>query len=223
MTKAIILDMDDTLYLERDYVISGFSAAAEALESNELSNAFLKQAISIFENGNRGNIFNLALKALNQCDNPLIVSDMLTRYREHLPSISLCTDATRFLEDGKGKFPIGLISDGYLPPQSQKVKALGLDRLIEKIVLTESLGREFWKPHTKAFKLIESHFGLQNSSCIYVGDNPRKDFDAPKLLGWTTIRIRRAGSLHYNSPDKPNFEPDYQIENFEDLPSILAA
>ena len=31
---------------------------------------------------------------------------------------------------------------------------------------------------------------------VYVADNPRKDFIAPRALGWRTVRIRRRGGEH---------------------------
>ena len=61
--KAIIFDMDDTLYPERHYVLSGFRAVAKWFEANygvsyETSGQTL---ISLFNKGIRGNTFNIWL------------------------------------------------------------------------------------------------------------------------------------------------------------------
>ena len=38
--------------------------------------------------------------------------------------------------------------------------------------------------------------GTGGAHCAYLGDNPRKDFTAPRRLGWRTARVRRAEGEH---------------------------
>ncbi len=54
---------------------------------------------------------------------------------------------------------------------------------------------------------------------VYVGDNPLKDFEAPNQMGWTTVRIRRHHSLHFELPT-----PGYvnaEIATLTELPQAL--
>lgn len=221
MIELLVLDMDDTLYLERDYSFSGFTAAGKYFDDPRDSELFAKTAVEIFKAGGRGSIFNQALKRLGYTDDPAVVSSMLKLFRDHLPVISLCIDADELLTSIGARLSTGLISDGYLPAQARKVEALGLEKRIEKIVLTESLGREYWKPHTKAFEELESHFQICGDKCIYVGDNPHKDFVGPKALGWKTVRIARDGALHKDTPDKVGGAADYRIRSLQELGPIL--
>ena len=47
-----------------------------------------------------------------------------------------------------------------------------------------------------AFREIEAVTGTGGAHCAYLGDNPRKDFTAPRRLGWRTARVRRAEGEH---------------------------
>jgi len=53
-----VLDIDDTLYLERDYVRSGFCAVGRWLAEHQNVEDFFERAWALFEAGARGNIFD---------------------------------------------------------------------------------------------------------------------------------------------------------------------
>jgi len=38
--------------------------------------------------------------------------------------------------------------------------------------------------------------GVPPRACIYVADNPAKDFIAPNALGWGTVFIKRPGGIY---------------------------
>ena len=101
----------------------------------------------LFEQGVRGNIFDLALEELKINDKSL-VGDFVGLYRSHAPEITLLPDAKVFLESRK-KEELALITDGYAVSQHAKIRALDLQQYFGKIVATDDWGREFWKPHLK--------------------------------------------------------------------------
>jgi putative hydrolase of the HAD superfamily len=43
---------------------------------------------------------------------------------------------------------------------------------------------------------IQNALGAAPECCIYIGDNPAKDFRAPKALGWRTLRLRHPQGEH---------------------------
>ena len=62
--SVLVFDLDDTLYLERDFVVSGFREVAHVLGrliGTEEIRVF-RFMWSLFENGSRGKIFNQALR-----------------------------------------------------------------------------------------------------------------------------------------------------------------
>ena len=64
--QLVAFDLDDTLYPEREFVQSGFTAVAQHLADAGVIDAesFFNAATSLFVAGARGNIFNLALERL---------------------------------------------------------------------------------------------------------------------------------------------------------------
>ena len=189
-----VFDLDDTLILEKDFVYSGFKAVDYWLASYLAIDGFFESAWQLFGEGSRGNIFDLVLERAGYDASPELVHTMIHVYRNHKPQISLLPDSVELLRI-LGKNRLALITDGYPKTQWNKIKALDLGSYIGKIIVTGDWGREFWKPHTRAF--IEVSKEYSGPECIYIGDNPSKDFDAPRLLNWSpSIRIRRSGSQH---------------------------
>lgn len=194
----IVLDIDDTLYLERDYVLSGFRAVGEWLHANGYSIDFENRAWKLFEQGVRGTIFD---RALDEKRDPRLIKQMVAVYRSHQPTIDLLPDAKDFL-DRCDSHALGVISDGPVEAQERKVSALGLGRMIPSIVLTDRWGLEYRKPHARAFRELMAE--RKPEECIYIADNPEKDFIAPATLAWQpSIRVRRAGSLHAETATPP--------------------
>jgi putative hydrolase of the HAD superfamily len=193
---AIVLDIDDTLYLERDYVRSGFESVGDWVKDELGFTDFKARAWDAFEAGTRGRIFDHVLASYSQSPDPFIVKEMVTRYRSHAPNISLLDDARNALTRWCGATAVAAITDGPLDSQQAKARALGLDEWIPLIVFTAALGAGRGKPHPEAFSLVQEHLGLDSAACAYIADNPGKDFIAPKDLGWATVRIRRDLGLH---------------------------
>lgn len=219
---AIVLDLDDTLYLERDYVRSGFAAVGHFISQRCGMTGFGDRCWSHFLNGQRGDIFNRVLAECQLPDSAEAVAELIGVYRSHHPTITLADDAERWLTQNAGQYAFGLITDGPRLCQQHKVDALQLASRIDHILLTDAWGREYWKPHPRAFEEMMHRFNIDAERCFYIGDNPHKDFHAPQSLGWTTIRVRRAEGLHADATHDA-IRPDYDILSFDDLDGCLQA
>ncbi len=205
-----VLDLDDTLILEKDFVFSGFTAVGDWLRINEGVDHFRDTAWGLFLQGLRSTIFNRALDDLGRPYSEATINKLVTIYRSHIPDIKLQPDALVFLEKYKIS-TLALITDGYAETQWNKIRALGLDKHIDKIIVTDDWGQEFWKPHERAFVKVSK--GYPNEACIYIGDNPYKDFIAPQRLGWgKSIRVRRKESLHFNVPTPCHCREVYSLD-----------
>ncbi|MGH9118455.1 MAG: HAD family hydrolase, partial [Acidimicrobiales bacterium] len=91
--RVVVFDIDDTLYLERDYVRSGF-AAVGALVGDRLGVPdFADRAWTAFLHGTRRTIFDDTLVACGLDPEPDLVGELVERYRTHEPAISLLPDA----------------------------------------------------------------------------------------------------------------------------------
>jgi len=193
-----ILDLDDTLYLERDFVRSGFQAVYDYLNEQNIASSFYNTAWQLFQAGVRHNVFNQALdKEQIKFDNRLI-EKLVDIYRHHTPDIRLAIDADEFLADHQND-QLALITDGNAAAQWNKINALELKKYFTSIIVTDDYGRDYWKPDQRVFEKVQGDKPPEN--CVHIADNPAKDFIAPRELGWrNSIRIRRPLSLHEDLP-----------------------
>jgi putative hydrolase of the HAD superfamily len=216
---CVVFDVDDTLYLERDYVRSGFDAvgrwAAESLNVSEFSG----RCWSRFCDGGRGSIFNDVLIDCGVEATAETIAALVECYRTHQPAISLAADAQEAIAALVPKHPLAVITDGPAASQSRKVEALGLPAIADPVILTDTLGGSFSKPHPRAFEMVAARRPAR--AYVYVADNPVKDFTAPKALGWVTVRVRRPEGLHY-SKDNQSAVPDFEMPNCQNLPAVIS-
>jgi putative hydrolase of the HAD superfamily len=217
--ELIVFDMDDTLYLERDYVRSGFKAVDAWLKKSQGVAGFFECAWRIFEQGTRGIIFDEALKQLGLRSDAALIQNLIEVYRTHTPQIDLAADAQICLRHLRGWKRTALISDGALQSQRAKAQALALGHWIEYLLLTDELGSEYKKPHKKSFETVQKHFNVAADRCLYVADNPSKDFIAPRALAWHTVRVSRSGGLYSQLPDSD--VPDEVLPDLSALPQLL--
>jgi putative hydrolase of the HAD superfamily len=194
---CVVFDLDDTLYLERDYVRSGLVAVGAAVAERCAIDGFATVAWEAFGRGVRGTLFDEALASLGVRPPPGLIGELVEIYRSHVPEISLLPDAAAAVAALQERSAsIAVISDGPLLSQRAKAQAIDAEGWASLIVLTEELGEGRGKPHRSAFELVEQTLGFHHRECLYVADNPSKDFGGPVQLGWRTARVRRPGSLH---------------------------
>jgi len=219
--RVVVFDIDDTLYLERDYVRSGLRAAG-VWARRELGVADLgERAWKAFEDGVRGRIFDVALTTCGYDVTPEVIGELVACYRAHTPEITLLDDARRCLDllGRESGVLVAVVTDGPLVSQQAKARSLGLAAWSEHVIFTEALGAGFAKPHTRAFELVEQRSGVSGARCAYVADNPVKDFIAPHRLGWTTIRVRRDEGLHCKVDSGDDI--DHEVPDLSDLAGLV--
>jgi putative hydrolase of the HAD superfamily len=194
--QVLVLDLDDTLYLEHTYVESGLRTVGAWIERQLGHQRLAPAMLDLFRSGVRGRIFDHALEQAGIVPEAHLIARMLQVYRQHRPDIALADDAVRLLERRPRNVAIAIITDGYLSAQRRKLRALNLQsRGVSLAICTDRWGRTFWKPSRRAFEHVQAFFGLDASVMTYVGDNPAKDFVAPRALGWNTTQIVRPKRL----------------------------
>lgn len=95
------------------------------------------------------------------------------------------------IEYFKGNKKLGAIADGYLTTQRNKLEALHIGNSCDTIVYSDEYGRENWKRSPVPYLKVREFRGFQGSKCVYVGDNPHKDFVTAKKLSLLTVQIAR--------------------------------
>lgn len=221
MTKVVVFDLDDTLFPERQFVISGFQAVSDWILSKYSVPGFDVTAESLFKEGCRGNIFDNALAQLNIKYDASLIEEMIKIYRGHKPNISLYNDAEWAISFFRTNTRLGIITDGYLITQQNKVASLGIEAMFDVIVYSDAFGRKNWKPSKVPYLNLMKSLGCTGEHCYYIGDNPAKDFVEAKKLGWQTVQIYRGeGEYSLLICDKAH-EAHYKINSLFQLREIV--
>ena len=213
--RAVLLDLDDTLYLERDYVAGGFRAVGAWLRERYGVVGFDRLCQRLFDQGRRGDVFDAALAEL-ELAHCIPVAELVRVYRDHRPEIRLLPDARRLLERLAGRVPLALVTDGPARVQRHKILALEIAPRFDIITLTDELGRAFWKPHPRPFRETLAALRVAPEEALWVADNPRKDFLAPRRLGMACVRVRRPGGIYAHLPTGPE-GVDLELTDLDEL------
>jgi putative hydrolase of the HAD superfamily len=223
--QAIVFDLDDTLYPERQYVLSGMQAVAlwARRELGLASEHTFAELRRLFEQGVRGDTFDrwLTGHGLKPAD---WVATMVDVYRSHKPQIALAAEVRELLVRLRRDYRLGLVTDGYLNVQRRKVAALGLERYFDAIIYSDAWGREAWKPCPRPFEEALRQLSVAGPDTVYVGDNPTKDFHGARTVGMGTVRVRLRNALNSRlEPPCPAHAPDVEIAGLEHLEAALLA
>ncbi|WP_274629288.1 HAD family hydrolase [Arvimicrobium flavum] len=219
---TIIFDLDDTLYLERDYVRSGFAAVGDWLEQETGVGGFSASCQRLFDAGRRSRIFQKALVLHSIDPDPTLVELLIGVYRSHSPAINLAPDAARYLETRRRtSLPSGLITDGPCGTQQRKVHALGIAEQLDLLVYTDALAPGCGKPHPRAFEVTEAWAAPTGLPLAYVADNPTKDFLTPRQRGWLSVQVARPERVHLARAPNAAYEAQATISSLDELEPCL--
>ncbi|MBR7110681.1 MAG: ATP-grasp domain-containing protein [Clostridia bacterium] len=213
--KAVVFDLDDTLYFEKDYVKSGFKAVSDYLGDQKyfelLWQAFLNGEQAIDYVLKKQNVYTDDLKA--KC---------LDVYRNHIPDIELSEEVKNLLSTLKEKkIKIGIITDGRVEGQRNKIKSLGIEQYVDEIIITDELGGvKFRKPNDISFRIMQLRLNVPFAQIVYVGDNVIKDFIAPRQLGMQTVLFDCEDGL-YSKEAKATFIGDRIVSSLKELENIV--
>lgn len=208
--SVLVLDLDDTLYKERDYHSSGIAAVCALVE--DVYGRTVAAEVAALQAGGERDLLGAICRML---DLPATAKEsLLWAYRLHAPSIAL-SDATRAAIDGlRDRHELLILTDGRSISQRRKLTALGLADI--PAYISEEYGSE--KPAPLRFEVIMRDYS--QGPYVYVADNPRKDFLAPNALGWLTFGLRGdERNIHGQSCSAlaPEYHPQVWISSLDEL------
>lgn len=225
MIKAVIFDLDDTLISEYDYIKSGYKVISKKIkEDYKLENS--KEKIyslmwELFELDSK-NVFNRLLDELKLNYNDEYIKELVKTYREHIPLIKFFEDVMPCIEKLRQQgIKLGIITDGYAITQKNKLKVLNAYELFDKIIITDELGKEYWKPSPKAFEMMKEFFNIEYDEMMYVGDNPKKDFYIKKYHPIKTVRIYRDNGVYNEEEYYEGIKEDFTLNILKDICKLV--
>ncbi len=220
--EAVVFDLDDTLFPERQYIRSGYDAIGRHLcKALGRDEPFAQWLWMRFVSGKVQGAFDALSENFGLDLSKSQIGELVEVYRQHVPEILPFGGIADFLGKLRSLYKIGLLSDGFMPAQEMKFNALGIDRFFDEVLFTETLGRDAWKPSTIGFTKLSRRLGVADARSVYVGDNPAKDFVAPNKLGWLSVQWIRPGQVHSHKPAPDGGEPMRQVRSPGELYELL--
>lgn len=222
MNKAIIFDLDDTLYAEVNYVKSGFKEVSLFLEKKyKIDSCYTYNfMLSTLEKTGRDKIFDKVL-VTNNIYSPDLLNTLVYVYRNHIPDISIEPLVKNILDKLKSKlYRMGIITDGVTVTQMRKIEALGLNLLFDCIVYSDVLGHNNWKPSKVPFEVALNLLNSKPKNTLYIGDNPAKDFKGANEVGIKTVWLKRDESVKFDFSTISE-QPCFVIHSLEEIFKIL--
>lgn len=202
--EAVIFDVDDTLYLQSEWLagawaaVSAAAAAGDGVDPDALNDALLRIAA---EGSDRGGIIDRGLAEVGAAD--IAVRPLVDVFLAHRPErLSLLPGVAEMLASLRGDgVGVALVTDGAVTTQESKLAALGLADLVDHVVLSDELGRQFRKPHPKPVLEALSRLSAEPTRVVMVGDRPDKDVAAAAGAGVRAVRVRTGE--YRGMPDHP--------------------
>lgn len=221
--KAVVFDLDDTLYNERDFFRSGFTAVAQVLKERGVQDA--AAAVSWLEqyhhNESRSGVFQKLAGQLGF--SPEWIPALVSVFRSHRPAIRLADDALEVLPRLRESFRLGCVTDGWAAVQRGKIEALGISGMLDAIVIADDHGRDYWKPHARPFLECCQSLGVAPAEALFVGDNPERDLLGAHNCGMPFVWIRRPGAcFSLQGPANPGMMPRCEVADLRELEQWLA-
>ena len=214
--KAIFFDLDNTLYDVSKYnqrafeSISIFLSKKIGMERNVILSKLTenwKIKTSMYPN-----LFDEVLDQLNIKTNiPQIVKIFNSQI---IKTDDIYDDALPILKKIKNKYKLGIITDGNIQRQQNKIKKFNMEHMVDTVVYTKKFAP---KPSPLPFEYGVNQLDIDPAKSYYVGDNPQIDFMGAKKIGMNTIRIFRGEFIDYPSDNYV----DNNINNMVDILKII--
>lgn len=204
---GVVVDLDDTLYPQADYLASAAAAVGVAAGHAGLDGAAVHAALrrELAAGSDTGGTIDRALLAVGVPASSLagLVPPLVAAFTRHTPPrLSPHPGVEDALRALAAAAPLACLTDGTPAIQAAKVAATGLGPLLPVVVVTDTLGgRAVRKPHPAGLVAAAARLGLLPERLLVIGDRPGKDVAVAAAVGARAIRVRQGE--YAGAPDEP--------------------
>ncbi len=157
------------------------------------------------------------LRKLGIDDRELATQASQAYYRTWVSHLKLFPEVPEVLAALRGRFRLGIISNGPSDLQRYKLKLFDLEREFDPIVISGEVGVA--KPDQKIFRYALERAGVSAEEALYVGDSPVYDVVGAKGAGMMMAWVNRSGVPSENLEPKP----DYVTQDLSSLLLLILA
>jgi putative hydrolase of the HAD superfamily len=216
--NAVIFDLDNVLYDERDYVFAAYREIAAFLSKRYgLSDKMiyrklvhdLRKKSSMYPR-----LFNDLLDDLGL--DPSLLRDLLLIYANVAPPLCLFLEAESVLQTlRKRGIKLALVTNGGIGIQRNKIRLLHLEKYFDAVIYARDMGEGNEKPYPEAYRVALQELGVKPEETLCVGDNPYTDFWGAKKLGIRSIRVCRGEFRNVRLGEE--YEADSKVHTLREI------
>jgi putative hydrolase of the HAD superfamily len=187
--RAIVFDLDDTLYPYRRFLSSGFRQVARYLERTAGLDARTtwRRLLAASRGPSRGQELQAVTAEAGVPARDLAKLSALIR--DHEPDLRLPAVSLRVLRRLRAEgWRLGVLTNGDPVVQARKVRALGVLPCVDAIVYATACGTGQGKPDPAAFAEVARRLGVAPRRVVMVGDDEACDVAGAIGAGMHAIR-----------------------------------
>ena len=222
--KAIIFDLDDTLY-DCSYTLTepAQQRAIKAMVDQGLNSSIdeAMQQIPALRSAHQGkvNIVEALVEHFGPKRDGLVETGMdAYNAADILGDIALFPGALQTLQSLRKHHKLVLVTSGVTERQRNKIKKLGIEDLFDLIIIDDI--REKLSKRER-FLAVMANYSLSPRDVLVVGDRVFSEIKIGNQLGMVTVHMQHG---HYAglATSKEWEEPDFCIQDISDIPSVIA-
>ena len=227
--RAVLFDIDDTLFATSEFAARARRRAVEAMTSSGLgidtdtAYAELQEVVREFSS-NYSRHFHQLITRLGDCIQPgvhpaIVIASGVRAYHATKEHMHPYQDAIRVLDALRRTDLLrGVLSNGLTIKQAEKLVRLGLANAFSPgaVFISEDMG--IAKPNAKIFRIVCDRLGVEPAETIYVGDNAPMDMDPAHEAGLLTC-LRAGNGKHATARGK--HIPDFVVKDLTELIAIV--
>lgn len=204
---GVVVDLDDTLYPQADYLASAAAAVGTAAADAGLDGPAVRAALQheLATGSDAGGTIDRALLAggVPAAELPGCVPALVAAFTGHTPpQLAPYPGVGAALRALAAAVPLGCLTDGNPVIQAAKLAATGLQPLLPVVVVTDALGgRGVRKPRPAGLVAVAARLGVPPDRLLVIGDRPGKDVAVAAAVGARAIRVRQGE--YATVPDEP--------------------
>jgi putative hydrolase of the HAD superfamily len=227
--RALLLDIDDTLYSTTAFAAMARRRSAEAL--HRLGVAYpvnlllreLEEIIAEFSSNDERHyhrlLQRLPRRTFEGLNPAILIAGAVRAYHETKTRLSPFPDVLPTLRRlARTDLIRGVVTAGLDIKQAEKILRLGVYEYLtpSAIFISDQIGIS--KPNPKLYRRACEELGVRPEEAVYVGDNPLTDIDPANDVGMITVLCRRGGK---HEALRGRTRPRHTIRTFVELLRIL--
>jgi putative hydrolase of the HAD superfamily len=225
MARAVLFDLDDTLYnttlqvrQARENAVKAMLAAGLDATEDEAFDALVKVVAEKGSNYTRH--YDDMLKFLGVEPNSKLIAAGVVAYHEAKRAylVPYPDTVATLLALRDRKYRIGVVTDGLPVKQWEKMIRLGLSDFFHTVIITDDTLEP--KPSSQPFVKAAESLGLNPGDCVFVGDRLDKDIRGANKAGMESVLLVR-GRHSSKKPSSEEDEPAWIVTRLADLLDIL--